>query len=376
MRSKRRGALPEVYIDRFLYRGLWKLVQFGDGAVCLVPTRRFVSLVAVFGKVGYPADLLALHFRAAGSGAFAGNRSPYEIPAGMTASFNVISVERTLPVLSWLLDEGLLFAYEEDASPRPAEALEGLLSRARLKPEEFEAWLQESLAGLPDWVDKWRGGAEAMSEWSWPEGAPSTCIVLQSALSRRAYPAMFSARASAWWCERLGYELAPLAEAEALLCEMLPDRLLSFPDLLRLASHPAARALREHLAGLPGGAGGPHDAPLAAVAEAAAGLGSAYLDAVCGSADSSRYAGPFGLFPECRAPAAALEYLGGTRRHVEHRAAFALAHADGLGPELSLLHEYSCELWLNHLTQHDVQQALAGDAPWGKSSAARTLRPF
>jgi hypothetical protein len=376
MKSKRRGALPEVYIDRFLYRGLWKLVQFGDGAVCLVPTRRFVSLVAIFGKVGYPADLLALHFRAAGSGAFAGNRSPYEIPAGMTASFNVISVERTLPVLSWLLGEGLLFAYEEDAPPIPSGVLGGLLSRARLRREEFEAWLEGSLGELPDWVDKWRGGAEAMSEWSWPEGAPSTCTVLHSALSRRAYPAMFSTRASVWWCERLRYELAPLADVEARLCDMLPDRLLGFPDLLQLASHPAARAMREHLTGLLSRGGEPHEAPLTPVVEVVGGLGSNYLDAVCGSADSSRYVVPFGPFPECRPSATALEYLGGTSRHVEHRAGFALAHADGLSPELRLLHEYSCELWLNHLTQHDVQQALAGDAPWGKSSAARTLRPF
>jgi hypothetical protein len=367
--------LPEVYIDRFLYRGLWKLVQLGD-AVCLVPTRRLVTLAAVFGKVGYPADLLALHFSAAGTGAFAGNRSPYEIPAGMTASFNVISVERTVSVLLWLLDEGLLFAYKEDASAHPLDAVEELSSRAGLGREGFAAWLNEALAALPDWIDKWRGGEEAMKDWSEPEGAPAVGLVLRSALSRQAYPAMFSPRASAFWCERLGYALAPLAEVEARLCEQLPDRLLSFPELSKLSAHPATLAMREHLVKVVEGAAAASDLPLAPVVEAVCALGSSYHDAVCGLTDASRFEVPFGLFPECRPTAAALEYLDATRPHVEHRAGFALAYTDGSRPEVKLLHEYSNELWLGHLTQYDMQRTYEGDAPWGKSSAARTLRPF
>jgi len=109
----KKRLLPIAYIDRFLYRGLWKLVQFRNGEVCICPSRRFVGLILIFGKVGYPAELLERHFRMAGSGVVAVNRSPFELPASMIASYYPISVERTLPVLAWLLDQGLIFPYEE-----------------------------------------------------------------------------------------------------------------------------------------------------------------------------------------------------------------------------------------------------------------------
>jgi hypothetical protein len=375
------SAFPNVFIDRFLYRGLWKLVQLSDGAVCLVPTRRFVALVALFGRVGYPGDLLALHFRMAGSGVSAGNRSPYEIPAGLTVSFNVISAERTLPVLTWLLDEGALFPYEEDLSVHPLDALDALMSQARVAPETLAAWLEESLVALPDWRDKWRGSEEAMRSMCVTEGAPSVSLVIRAALDHGAYPAMFSPEASAWWCESLRSPLSPLAEVEARLCERLPDRLLSFPDLVELSRHPAARALRDDLLGRSSEEGtfrldATTDALLAPVVEAVERLGNPYLDAVCGVVDSSRFAEPFGLFPECRSAESALEYLDETWPHVEHRAGFALSLADGARPELRLIHEYSCELWLAHLTQFDMQRTLAGDAPWGKTDPTRLLRPF
>lgn len=160
-------VLPDAYIDRYLYRGLWKLVQFNHGEVCLVPTRRLVALIVMFGKVGYPKDLLALHFQMAGANTYAGNRSPYEIPASMTASFYPISVQRTLPVLLWLLDRNLLFGYEE----HPPTDFSDLLAQAQVTPDSFAEWLEEMLAEVPDWLDKWRGNAEAMKGAGWRECA-------------------------------------------------------------------------------------------------------------------------------------------------------------------------------------------------------------
>lgn len=192
---------------------------------------------------------------------------------------------------------------------------------------------------------------------------------------------MFAPQASVWWCENLQYPFSVLAETEALLNEHLPDRLLSFNDLITLSTHPAAQALRALLVEQLNNSGKPRtdellNAARRTVIEVVEQLGCSYVDATCGVVDPSIFSEPFGSFPECRASREALDYIDESWPHLSHRAGFALAHAEGARPKLKLIHEYSCELWLSHLTQHDMQRTLDGDAPWGKSAAERVLRPF
>lgn len=366
----KQSLIPIAYIDRFLYRGLWKLVQFRNGEVCLCPSLRFVALILIFGKVGYPGELLERHFQMAGSGVVAGNRSPFELPASMIASYYPIPVERTLPVLAWLLGQGLIFPYEEQEEADP----DALLSSAQLTRETLAEWIERLCTSSPDWLDKLRGDTQAIAESCFRECAPPIITILQNAMARQAYPAMISPQASLWWCEKLKHPLSPLAEAEIRVHELLPDRLLNFADLVTLASHPATQNLRTILAG------GVRDEALEqefrTVAKLLEEFGHPYQDAVCDVCDSEEFAEPFGRFPESAVPRDTVTSLEQVWHHLRHRAAFALAKAEGGQRSLDLMLEFSCELWLSHLTQFDMQLSMKGEGPWGRSDSAMTLRPF
>src|SRR5262245_54069070 len=140
----------------------------------------------------------------AGSGVVAGNRSPFELPASMIASYHPISVERTLPVLAWLLDQGLIFPYEEQKEGNS----DALLSSAQLTHETLAEWIERLCTSSPDWLDKLRGDTQAIAESCFRECAPAIVTILQNAVARQAYPAMISPQASLWWCEKLKYPLS------------------------------------------------------------------------------------------------------------------------------------------------------------------------
>jgi hypothetical protein len=389
--------LPTAFIERRLSRALWKLVQVTSETVYLVPTKRLLALLLLFGRLGYPEELLVLTLQTLVTSRVtnqrAANRSPYEIPSLLLVSFYPLRVERTWDVLGWFLDHSLILLYKDQVR----EDIADVLALVNMTEKQFQGMLGDALVKNLDTIDSWRGNLNDIRNIAAAGDQAYLAAVLRAALESAAYPALFVPDMAVPWLQRHNPSLVPLVALEKALLDRLPDRLIGFNDLEVLIKHPVTRQLhtlvKEYLKQPTQVKQDDLNAQLEAVLSVVGGLGYAYMDAILGGSDFPGLAPPFGRgslgydlleqdrssvrlrdihldrgdrsqeshdppFPgnvlESVPAPATLAYVRNWPSVVAHRAKFALEYAQGTQVDPQLLHIYGPELWANAFKFNDA----------------------
>ena len=139
---------PPALADRRLVRFLFKLVQQPDGVTWMLPTTQFLTLHLLFGRTGYPEQVLRTVTDALERGMVVAYRHPCEIPDQLVCSMFSLPFEEELPLIGWLLRNEVLFLYDEEAIAEEEQPRYGL---DRWLPGE---WLGAELRAHPDTAER------------------------------------------------------------------------------------------------------------------------------------------------------------------------------------------------------------------------------
>jgi hypothetical protein len=110
------------YLERGLWRQLFKLEHVREGKAIARPTRFLIASVLIFDKVGYPSCLGGIA-RDFASGKFermkAVNRVPYEVPEKDVIAFCPLEMGSFAAIVNQFQEMSLLFEYDEGTAYNP-----------------------------------------------------------------------------------------------------------------------------------------------------------------------------------------------------------------------------------------------------------------
>jgi len=105
------------YLERGLYRHVFKLEHVRKGCAVVLPSRYLIVAAMLFERPCFPNDLLR-GFRAIGDSA---NRVPYEVPGKDIIAFCPLDMDSYLAAIDYLVELSLLAHYEERGAYNPDE---------------------------------------------------------------------------------------------------------------------------------------------------------------------------------------------------------------------------------------------------------------
>jgi hypothetical protein len=344
---------------------LFKLVQQPDGETWILPTMRFLTLHLLFGRTGYPEQVLRMVTDALERGMMVPYRHLCEIPDQLIISMFSLPFEVELPLIGWLTRNEVLFLYDEEPlaeEDRPRYGLDPWL------PGE---WLSAELRAHPDAAEralaKYGGEAQDLDGY---ESVVATASA--TAAAHGGYPAFMLPAIAGKWASSFAPSLRGYAAAEQLLLERLPRRLLGFGDLAELARTDAAVRLREALSG----EAGQPDRVGAAVEDIAAEVrrrGFGYRELILGQDNLARLDAAFGPLTDAYPGQAVMRSIADNAAVGLHSASVAI---NGFHDAPDLLLVPGTELWIPPLDPMYLREIYGRFRFGGLQEAVRTYAPF
>ena len=291
-------------------------------------------------------------------------RHPCEIPGQLVISMFSLPFEVELPLIGWLIGNEVLFLYDEEplAEEQPRYGLDPWL------PGE---WLSAELRAHPDAAEralaKYGGEAQDLDGYESVVAAASA-----TAAAHGGYPAFMLPAIAGKWAASFAPSLRGYADAEQLLLERLPRRLLGFGDLAELARTDAAVRLREALSGETG----QPDRVGAAVEDIAAEVrrrGVGYRELILGQDNLARLGTAFGPLTGAYPGQAVMRSIADNAAVGLHSASVAI---NGFHDAPDLLLVPGTELWIPPVDPMHLREIYARFRFGGLQEAVRTYAPF
>lgn len=364
--------------DYPLGQGLFKMVQTEPNQVYAVPTKRLIALVILFGHAGFSKHVfieatqaLITHNVLKANGIYRPFiiRCPYEIPRSMLVSMCPVPGNDIISCWRDMVSLRLLTLFDDEGLQQPD-------NKAVYMPlEEYCERICSGLLERFEVIDSWYTNLEALRNEGVTQYHAHMQTICHLAKGQSAYPALLLQDLTLAWVEKHNTALLPYAILEQRLLQALPDRLISFTDLVRLKTHRAVEQLQISLR--QGGADvatGAIDELFDEVLRAFEQVGVSYIDTMLAEDALKQLGGASKSYPQLVPGDAAVSYFVEQPGYLTQRVNFTLHYAEDQQTLPELAHIFGNELWADYWDEDDYERIK--NRPLSNTPMPRTYRPL
>lgn len=228
--------LPVPLAERRMCRFLWKVIHIEEHG-WIVPTKHLIAALLMSGRIGFPRTLYEPLLGLASAGLRASNRVVYENPRYFITTLYPLSIEQFVNPCRALDSVQLLYQYDDQFGDG------SLISKLGLDVQRLERAFQSQAKVDMDLIDKFTADrVEAhLDTKQFPQ---FLAAVIQAAVIEHGFPLVLHPAICIQELQRLDQSAHLLVSLEQELSSHLPDRVLTFADLLAPTLHEKRTPLR------------------------------------------------------------------------------------------------------------------------------------